>query len=177
MRIAFDGKKAARNMAGLGNYSRFVIKSLARRFPDVRFDVYISRKGDSRLLESLREFPNISICYPTHPVLRHFPKLWERYGIPYELNRSGADVFHGLGNVLPANIRKNTKTLRNVSEPCIVPNAVESHPRVDCIRSLMGERMSINIYEQNIANAKKNKTIHLVAAESLSVFCIFSVIS
>lgn len=118
MRIAFDGKKAARNMAGLGNYSRFVIKSLARRFPDVRFDVYISRKGDSRLLESLREFPNISICYPTHPVLRHFPKLWERYGIPYELNRSGADVFHGLGNVLPANIRKarNTKSVVTIHD-------------------------------------------------------------
>ena len=75
-----------------------------------------------------------------------------------------------LSSIIPAKIRKNTNTLRNVSEPCIVPNAVESQPRVDCIRSLIGERMSMKMYEQNIANARKNSTIHLVAAESRSVF-------
>ena len=36
-----------------------------------------------------------------------------------------------LSRMIPAKIRKKIKTLRNVSEPCIVPNAVESHPRVD----------------------------------------------
>lgn len=106
MRIAFDGKKAARNRAGLGNYSRFVIKSLAKRFPDCHFDVYVSKKVKNELLDELKVFPNVSICYPTHPVLRYFPKLWERYGIPYELDKSGADIYHGLGNELPVNIRK-----------------------------------------------------------------------
>ena len=106
MTIAFDGKKAARNRAGLGNYSRFVITALARRFPDVRFDVYVSRKGDNGLLRPLMELPNVNIRYPSHPVLKYFPRLWERYGIVRELRRHGADIYHGLGNELPANIRK-----------------------------------------------------------------------
>jgi hypothetical protein len=55
----------------------------------------------------------------------------------------------------------------------MVPKAVESHPRVDSIRSLIGERMSIKIYEQNMANANRSSTSHRVAAESLNVL-IFS---
>ena len=55
-----------------------------------------------------------------------------------------------LSRMIPAKIRKKTNTLRNVSAPCRVPKAVESHPRVDCIRSLIGERMSIKMYEQNM---------------------------
>ena len=67
-------------------------------------------------------------------------------------------------------MRKNTNTLRNVSAPCIVPNAVESQPRVDCIKSLIGESMSIKIYEQNIANAKSSNTNQRIPAESRSVW-------
>ena len=50
-----------------------------------------------------------------------------------------------LSRMIPAKMRKNTNTLRNTSEPCIVPKAVESQPRVSCIRSLIGERMSMKI--------------------------------
>ena len=50
-----------------------------------------------------------------------------------------------LSRMMPAKMRKNTNTLRNVSDPCMVPKAVESHPRVDCIRSLMGDRMSMKM--------------------------------
>ena len=34
MIIGFDAKRAVRNNTGLGNYSRLVVDSLARRFPD-----------------------------------------------------------------------------------------------------------------------------------------------
>ena len=47
-----------------------------------------------------------------------------------------------LSRMIPAKMRKKTNTLRNVSEPCIVPKASESQPRCDCMRSLIGERMS-----------------------------------
>ena len=81
-----------------------------------------------------------------------------------------------LSRMIPANIRKKTNTLRNVSDPCIVPKAVESQPRVDCIRSFIGERMSMNMYEQNMAKARNMSTIQRMAAESLSVVLMFSVI-
>ena len=50
-----------------------------------------------------------------------------------------------LSRMIPAKIRKNAKTLRNTSEPCMVPKASESQPRVSCMRSLMGERMSMKM--------------------------------
>ena len=50
-----------------------------------------------------------------------------------------------LSRIIPAKIRKNTNTLRNVSDPCIVPKASESQPRCDCIRSLIGDRMSMKM--------------------------------
>ena len=50
-----------------------------------------------------------------------------------------------LSRIMPAKIRKKANTLRNTSEPCMVPKAVESHPRSDSIRSLMGERISIKM--------------------------------
>ena len=80
-----------------------------------------------------------------------------------------------LSRMIPAKIRKNTNTFRKVSAPCIVPKAVESQPLVDCIRSLIGDRMSIKMYEQNIANANNSKAVHLIAALSRKV-CSFSVI-
>lgn len=106
MIIAFDGKKAANNRAGLGNYSRFVIRCMAERFPDIRFDVYVGKKRNPALLSALEKFPNVNICTPTHPVLKHFSALWDMFGIPYELKKRGADIYHGLSNVLPRNIRK-----------------------------------------------------------------------
>jgi hypothetical protein len=45
--------------------------------------------------------------------------------------------------MIPAKIRKKINTLRNVSEPCIVPKAVESQPRDDSKRSLIGDKISM----------------------------------
>ena len=75
-----------------------------------------------------------------------------------------------LSRMIPAKMRKNTKTLRNTSEPCMVPKANESQPRVSCIRSLMGERMSIKIYEQNMASASNKRAVQRMAALSRKVF-------
>ncbi len=50
-----------------------------------------------------------------------------------------------LSRMMPAKMRKNANTLRNTSEPCMVPKAVESQPRSDCMRSLMGDRMSMKM--------------------------------
>ena len=50
MRIAFDGKKAAGNRAGLGNYSRFVIECMAKSYPQHEFDVYVGKDNGNPLL-------------------------------------------------------------------------------------------------------------------------------
>ncbi len=74
--------------------------------------------------------------------------------------------------MIPAKIRKNTNTFKKVSEPCMVPKAVESQPRSESIRSLIGERMSMKIYEQNMARANNSRAVQRIAAESLRVVLI-----
>ncbi|MCX4334936.1 MAG: glycosyltransferase family 1 protein [Bacteroidales bacterium] len=106
MRIAFDGKKAAKNKAGLGNYSRFIIRCMAERYPDCQFDVYVGANKDSVLLSSLKRLPNVNICRPTHPLLKYSYTLWSLFGIPYELKKRKTDIYHGLSNELPWNIAR-----------------------------------------------------------------------
>lgn len=107
MRIAFDGEMAARDSGSRGKDSRVLIASLAGRFPDSSFDVYIRGKKENVLLKPLLDYPNVRLCRPEHPVLRHFPALWERFGMARELKRRGTDVFHGLDDRLPCGIRKS----------------------------------------------------------------------
>ena len=74
-----------------------------------------------------------------------------------------------LSRIIPAMMRKKIKTLRNVSEPAYVPKAVESHPRVDSIKSLIGDKISIKMYAKNMAIANSNKAVQRAAAESRKV--------
>ena len=59
--------------------------------------------------------------------------------------RTAVNLTPILSRMIPAKMRKNTNTFRKVSDPCIVPNAVESQPLVSCIKSLIGLRMSMKI--------------------------------
>ena len=48
----------------------------------------------------------------------------------------------------------------------MVPKAVEAQPACDCMRSLMGDRMSIKMYEQNIARASRARAVQRAQALS-----------
>ena len=50
MKIGFDGKRALRNMTGLGNYSRLVVESLAESYPRLDLTLYAPRDGESERL-------------------------------------------------------------------------------------------------------------------------------
>ncbi|MGM9749275.1 MAG: glycosyltransferase family 4 protein [Candidatus Cryptobacteroides sp.] len=102
MRIALDGARAATHREGLGNYGRFVIRSLATHYPDCQIDVYVPNlhKEDS-LLSDVASFPNVKIICPKNPIYVYIPWLWREIGVPLAIKRSHADIFHGLSNVLP----------------------------------------------------------------------------
>lgn len=106
MRIAFDGRQAAGNRAGLGSYSRFVIRCMAQRYPDCRFDIYVEDGQNLSLLASLKGLPNVEICTPKGIFFRHFPFLWTLFCIPCELRRRNTDIYHGLANYIPRSVRR-----------------------------------------------------------------------
>ncbi len=106
MKIAFDGKRAVKNGTGLGNYSRYVLESLCRHAnADDRFIVY-SPKGKmnawmQRIMDTF--FPQISLVINSSI----FASVWRTFGVTKNAKKDGAEIFHGLSNELPLNIKSS----------------------------------------------------------------------
>ncbi len=103
MKIAYDGKRAVGGLTGLGNYSRLVLETLSDAHPDDTFTVLAPRRRDNPRLQTLLRRPNVEFVYKTS---RAPSALWRSYGITKEMERLGADLYHGLSNELPLNILK-----------------------------------------------------------------------
>lgn len=105
MIVAFDGKRAAHNNTGLGNYSRLVIEALAGEHPDSRFLVLTPKASDNPRLKPLLRQSNISILTPDRAIGHMFPSWWRSVaGITGMAARLGAEIFHGLAGELPLDI-------------------------------------------------------------------------
>lgn len=103
MKIGFDGKRAVANMTGLGNYSRFVIEGLAQAYPDDTMLVYTPKMESSPRLKALLDMSNVEFRFPAPQGLKG--GLWRTFGITNHLRADGVDIFHGLSNELPLNIK------------------------------------------------------------------------
>ena len=105
MIIGFDGKRAVSNMTGLGNYSRLVIERLALENAGDRILVYTPALRDNPRLSPLRALPNVEFRLP--PPQGFHGSLWRTFGITNNLQADKVDIYHGLSNELPLNIRKS----------------------------------------------------------------------
>lgn len=106
MRIGFDGKRAVQNFTGLGNYSRYLIETLYRYFPDNDYLLYAPKEQSSDQFEAfVRKCPNIKCIYPDK-LFYKLGSLWRSKMIIGQLCADGLDIFHGLSNELPMNIDK-----------------------------------------------------------------------
>lgn len=98
MRIGFDGKRITRNLTGLGNYSRYVLRILKEFYPENLYTVYAVRPPLPELV-----LPEVSFHYPD----KHFFKSWWRsYGIISDLKHHQTDLYHGLSNEIPFSLKK-----------------------------------------------------------------------
>ena len=114
MRIGFDAKRAAQNATGLGNYSRFVIRILNNFFPDDEQVLYVPNPKKTQHLDKVTANGNDNDINGKNVTKIRFPQriwkrlrsLWRVWGITSDLKRARIDIFHGLSNELPLNIRK-----------------------------------------------------------------------
>ena len=104
MKIGFDGKRAAQNRTGLGNYSRFVARIMAEQMPENEYWLYVP---DERRTPFLGEIPAVAALPVAAPqgLWRHFRAGWRSWGIAKDLRRDGIELFHGLSNELPLDIK------------------------------------------------------------------------
>ena len=116
MKIGFDGKRAAQNFTGLGNYSRYALEALAKYYPGEEYRVYIPKDVDNPKFEAILATAGEAMkrVLPPSGFARRFKSLWRVWGVTKSLATDGVQVFHGLSNELPLNIRKVSPGVKSV---------------------------------------------------------------
>ncbi len=108
MKIGFDGKRANANNTGLGNYSRFVVSSLAEYYGENSYSMYIPRHKANREYDTIVEtYPSVDSRLPQRKIWRGtLRSLWRTKAIVGDVQRDEMDIYHGLSNELPVGIRR-----------------------------------------------------------------------
>lgn len=102
MRIAFDAKRAFQNRTGLGHYSRTLISSLAKDFPE---NAYFLAAPKLTSLFNPGQYSNIRVITPGG-ISKMFTALWRSKGVVRDLRKLNIDLYHGLSHEIPAGIHK-----------------------------------------------------------------------
>lgn len=114
MKIGFDGKRAANNLTGLGNYSRSLIEQLAGYFPENEYFVYTPKIKSSGQISSFFRLPGVHLCLaPSGTLLK---ALWRSVGIGRQLLKDNIDIYHGLSNEIPFQIPAGTKKVVTIHD-------------------------------------------------------------
>lgn len=106
MNIAFDAKRITHNATGLGNYSRFIINTLAEYYPENNYQLYSPSVGNKHLYEHLLEYRSVSLNTPETSLGRSLGTYWRNWGLKEMLIKNEVDIFHGLSNELPISLYK-----------------------------------------------------------------------
>lgn len=111
MKIGFDAKRAFKNFTGLGNYSRFVVKSLSEYYPQNDYFLY-SPDGEINNEEVTESCANDNQKIITPAGVWNYPVmsgLWRSVFSGKHHTQSKLDIFHGLSSEIPMRKDKNTR--------------------------------------------------------------------
>jgi glycosyltransferase involved in cell wall biosynthesis len=102
MNIGFDAKRAFHNQTGLGHYSRTLIDSLARFYPDNKYFLFNPKRS------SLFQFndENIHQILPRRFPATLFTAAWRSSWVKKDLKKLKIDLYHGLSHEIPIGIQK-----------------------------------------------------------------------
>ena len=115
MIIGFDAKRAFNNFTGLGNYSRTLIETLAKYYPENEYHLFTPKIIHHPRLDFIQSYPSVSVHFPTG-FMRKIHALWRSYFIANDISREKIDIFHGLSHELPLKIPKNVKTVVTIHD-------------------------------------------------------------
>jgi glycosyltransferase involved in cell wall biosynthesis len=114
MNIGFDGKRAANNLTGLGNYSRSLIGQLALFFRQNQYFVYTPKVKHSKQISSFFEDEKIHLKLPEKSSISF---LWRSFFISRQLKKDNIDIYHGLSAEIPFGISGGkTKTVVTIHD-------------------------------------------------------------
>lgn len=102
MKIGFDAKRAFNNKSGLGNYSRDLIRSLLKNFPENEYYLY-SPSIKSNLFSDTEK---AIVRKPMRSPGKIGQALWRSYQLGDLVKKDNINLFHGLSHELPIKINK-----------------------------------------------------------------------
>ena len=148
MKIGFEAKRAFFNRSGLGNYSRNILWALNRYYPDNQYffftpptDCKLFPDGKPQLISPQGFYAN-------------FPSLWRYRGLGKTAQKYELDIFHGLSNELPRDVKQaKAKTVVSIHDTIFMrfPQWYKWHDRW--------------LYEQKTAFACKNSDVIIAVSQ------------
>jgi glycosyltransferase involved in cell wall biosynthesis len=100
MKIGFDAKRLFNNSTGLGNYSRTLVSNMIKYFPENEY-ILFSNKISNKYTQNLN-LDKTKIVLPKN----YFNPFWRSFGISKEIEKEKVDIYHGLSNEIPFNLKK-----------------------------------------------------------------------
>ena len=172
LNIGFDGKRAARNFTGLGNYSRYLIKILAVHFPTNRYYIYSPKEFDQNLIQYPVIPALVSFRYPAKNMLKNW---WRSIGILKDLQKDKIQIYHGLSNEIPFGLKKKKIHSLVTIHDLIFLRFPEYYPFFDRIIYKIKVRYACNNADKIIAISHQTKRdiIHYLKVPEYRIAVIY----
>lgn len=110
LHIGFDAKRAANNVTGLGNYSRYTIAAMTALAPDYDYTLFVPKTGDTSRIDSFAALPNVKIAGPSGLPKCLGRAMWRTALMTNNLVDRGIDLYHGLSNEIPLTVNRSAVT-------------------------------------------------------------------
>lgn len=118
MIIGFDAKRAFKNFTGLGNYSRFILKSLSQNFPSNDYMLYTPeiKKNTEEICYACKNTNQKTVTPDQLWKLPGISGMWRSIFQGFKHCENHLDIFHGLSNEIPLLKNKSTKYIVTVHD-------------------------------------------------------------
>lgn len=103
MIIGYDAKKIATDPGSQGEYDRNIIRALGDNYPDSRLMLYTPKLKKHQYVRKISELHNVEFRLPAPSGFSGEP--WRLFGVANCLQADKIQLFHGLDNLLPLNIK------------------------------------------------------------------------
>lgn len=117
MRIGFDAKRVFHNFRGLGNYSRTLLESLQKYYPENEYLLYTPPIKDNRGIEWQKKYDSFKVKTPQSILSKQFATLWRSLLLSKVIDNDNIEIYHGLSHELPPGIDKlKTKSVVTIHD-------------------------------------------------------------
>lgn len=106
MKIGFDAKRIFHNFRGLGNYSRTLVESLVKHYPENEYVLFTPPFEDTRAKEWNKRFSNLKVVTPKSTISKMFSSPWRSLFLSQVIKDHKIDLYHGLSHELPPGLKK-----------------------------------------------------------------------